>query len=168
MPLRSDRRDELRIGLLRKLPASEWVGHETDETVDLAAMPWPFSHEELDWLAIPVDPMFLAGRRTLAVKGIGIGDPVYTVGLFRTMSGRERATPTLRSGIISMLPADRVRTKWSAAQDKGIEAYLIEAVSISGLSGGPLFCARTVRVRAAEHTGRQPSLSAHFLLGLPK
>jgi hypothetical protein len=65
----------------------------------------------------------------------GLGDEVFIIGLFRSHYGRQRNRPIIRIGNISALPEEPVHTKYAGY----IDAYLIEARSISGLSGSPVF-----------------------------
>jgi hypothetical protein len=55
-------------------------------------------------------------------------------GLFAHLSGSERNLPIIRFGNIAMIPDEPVPTRIGM-----IEAYLIEARSIGGLSGSPAF-----------------------------
>lgn len=66
--------------------------------------------------------------------GIGIGDDVFITGLFVNHYGAERNIPILRVGNIAAVPGEPVKTQMGP-----MEAYLIEARSIGGLSGSPVF-----------------------------
>jgi hypothetical protein len=67
-------------------------------------------------------------------KRIGIGDEVFIVGLFRSHYGTERNFPVVRIGNLAALREEPIKT-YAGYMD----AYLIEAHSIGGLSGSPVF-----------------------------
>jgi hypothetical protein len=71
----------------------------------------------------------------LAYRKLGIGDEVFITGLFRSHYGRQRNVPIIRIGNIAMMRGEPVYTKYCGFTD----AYLVEARSISGLSGSPVF-----------------------------
>ena len=64
-----------------------------------------------------------------------MGDEVFVVGLFRHRHGTQRNIPIVRVGNLAALTEEKVATN-----DFGlVDAYLIEARSIGGLSGSPVF-----------------------------
>lgn len=65
---------------------------------------------------------------------IGIGDEVFLTGLFYKHRERKRNIPIVRVGNIAAMPEEKVRTSMGL-----IDAYLVEARSIGGLSGSPVF-----------------------------
>jgi hypothetical protein len=85
----------------------------------------------------------LKGRNSIAAlesvfaeRGIGVGDEIFITGLFRSHFGHERNIPIVRVGNIAMLKSEPILTNHPAGY---IEAHLIEARSIGGLSGSPVF-----------------------------
>jgi hypothetical protein len=114
---------------------AKWHYHE-DKSVDLAVINWlPPNPEKFDHLHIPTSSFL--NSNSFTEQGIGIGDEVCMVGLFRLYSGDFKNEPVLRIGNIAMLPSRRIEIK-----DIGpMEAYLIEARSMGGLSGSPVFLA---------------------------
>jgi hypothetical protein len=66
---------------------------------------------------------------------IGIGDEVFLSGLFSNHYGRQKNIPIVRVGNIAAMPyEEKIRT------DLGfMDGYLVEARSIGGLSGSPVF-----------------------------
>jgi hypothetical protein len=104
----------------------------------------------------------------IAKHRIGIGDEVFITGLFVTHSGTERNIPILRVGNIAAVPEEAVKTPMGA-----MEAYLIEARSIGGLSGSPVFVyLDPIRQGAGPKgsilvsSGEDPIGGSFFLLGL--
>ena len=65
----------------------------------------------------------------------GLGGQIAIVGLFRNHFGKDRNIPIVRVGNISAKPEEPVWTKYTGY----LKAYLVEARSIAGLSGSPVF-----------------------------
>ncbi len=116
--------------------AIKWHYHPTDEAADVAVFQWlPPSEANADYMHLPAE-MFLT-KETLIQNDIGIGDEVCIIGLFTFHEGYSKNHPMLRIGNIAMIPDEPVET-----DDGKVEAYLIEARSIGGLSGSPVFVVR--------------------------
>jgi hypothetical protein len=65
---------------------------------------------------------------------IGLGDEIVIVGLFASHHGNTKNIPIVRIGNIAAMPEEKVVTELGS-----IDAYLVEARSIGGLSGSPVF-----------------------------
>ncbi len=65
----------------------------------------------------------------------GIGEDLFFPGLFTQRPGENANLPIVRIGNIAAMPEESVRTTWGVLP----RAYLIEARSIGGLSGSPVF-----------------------------
>jgi hypothetical protein len=122
----------------------DWVFHQ-DETVDVAVMPMKGEPgavqtgfmSDLDIKIYRMSPAGLATAAVLANEGIGPGDEVFIIGLFRNRPGKLRNIPIARIGNISALAGEPINArKW---HNRDIEAHLIEARSVGGLSGSPVF-----------------------------
>jgi hypothetical protein len=126
------------------------------------------SVKELDILTLNLD-----GPNTLVMSeaereeyDIGVGDQVAIAGLFRSHYGFQRNLSMTRIGHISMMAgaSEPVSTKYCGY----VEAYLIEAMSIGGLSGSPVFIhvggPRMVRGQLTHPTKKGARL--FYLLGL--
>jgi hypothetical protein len=112
----------------------EWK-HDEDVRVDCAYFPWQPTPE----LRLDLMPWFLGSAATDEVidrEGIGLGDEIFMVGLFRNHVGNDRNEPIVRVGNIAALPTDRIRLKFPYGESRAI---LVEARSLGGLSGSPLF-----------------------------
>ncbi|WP_156041783.1 trypsin-like peptidase domain-containing protein [Bradyrhizobium sp. URHD0069] len=66
---------------------------------------------------------------------IGCGDDVFIVGRFVSHEGKQKNLPTVRWGSVAQMPWEPI------IQDDGFaqESFLVEARSISGFSGSPVF-----------------------------
>jgi hypothetical protein len=122
---------------------SDWYFHpDSSQQSDVAVAALGLNLDLADHDYIPIfeyawsdiDPSFTP-------KGPRLGEEVFIVGLFRSHYGRQRNRPIIRIGNISALPEEPVYTKYAGY----IDAYLIEARSISGLSGSPVFAVCDVR-----------------------
>ena len=94
-------------------------------------------------------------------RGIGVGDDVFIIGLFRSHYGKERNFPVVRVGNLAAMREEPIKTKYAGY----IDAYLIEARSIGGLSGSPAFAAIPF-VRIREGVDRQSVGVVAVFLGL--
>jgi hypothetical protein len=115
--------------------------------------------------------------RSLKESNIGAGDEVYMTGLFNKMTNKSRNLPIVRTGNVALIP-DRGISIPGVEIDKGVavdaEMYLIEARSLGGISGSPVFVRATVAMQTQTRnkaTGKveMMELSApgpYFLLGV--
>ena len=98
-------------------------------------------------------------------RSIGIGDEVITVGLFTAVPGVSRNQPILRHGNIAMFPVEQIQTGLGYA-----DVILVEARSIGGISGSPVFARNTFMTKVKNRHGEDDILFANgpgvTLLGL--
>ena len=118
--------------------SGNWWFHPTDANADVAVIPFGLSLQHFDYKSV-ASTMFLT-KDTLREAFLGTGDEVYITGLFRNMIGTARNLPIVRIGNVAMMPSERVPTKYGP-----MNAYLIEARSLGGLSGSPVFIHTHVR-----------------------
>jgi hypothetical protein len=143
--------------------SADWKFHPDDPSVDVAVLPFGMPPDTADFRAIPIE--MAATDEVIQSDEIGVGDEVFLTGLFDigltqlnkisqaenhtvpvqnypqlrksyvNHHGRERNLPIIRNGNIALMPEEPVQTR-----DLGpIDAYLVEARSIGGLSGSPVF-----------------------------
>lgn len=115
----------------------KWWFHPTDPSVDVAVLPYS---PQTDLDSIPVSTEAFLTDAIARDRRIGTGDDVYMVGLFAHLTGAIKNIPIVRVGNIAMMPDEPVPTA-----NGEVEAYLIEARSIGGLSGSPAFVRETVK-----------------------
>lgn len=111
----------------------KWNTHPTDWSADVAVTLATFPDEKFDFRPLPIG-MFMTDEMIYS-EGIGIGDDVLITGLFSHHSGSERNLPIIRMGNVAMMAEEKIPTKNHGTMD----AYLIEAHSIGGISGSPVF-----------------------------
>lgn len=141
------------------IPYKTWFHHPDGvEAIDVAVVPIQldrktniFAHNEIEGIATDA---------AIKKHSIGVGDEVFICGLFANHYGKTRNIPIVRVGNIAAMPEEPVWTKYGY-----IEAYLIEAMSIGGLSGSPVYVhlppIRVVDGKASKNYGPQ-----YLLLGL--
>lgn len=110
-----------------------WKYHPTEPNVDVAVLPWAPDSSVYDFRSLPSE--MAVTQEVIAKEGIGCGDEVFLTGLFGSHYGKERNLPIIRIGNIASMPEEKVVVKELGE----IDAYLIEARSIGGLSGSPVF-----------------------------
>lgn len=112
----------------------DWKFHPTEQnTVDVAILQWVPS-AIFDYLVLPVEGMIVS-EKVIEEQSVGAGDEVFITGLFRLHVGTKRNLPIIRTGNIALMPEEKVPVKKLGL----IDAYLIEARSLGGLSGSPVF-----------------------------
>lgn len=135
----TDKKVYLRINLkdggsqLIGTPIDKWILHPKESNVDVAMLNWAPSQEKFDYLALPIE--YAGTEDVIKKENIGVGDDVFLVGLFASHFGYQRNLPIIRVGNIASMPEEKVHTE----KYGDIDAYLVEARSIGGLSGSPVF-----------------------------
>jgi hypothetical protein len=112
------------------LTGAKWVFHESE---DVAIFAWAPQSNTVDYKLFQSYMMLDEDDRMQ--RGIGVGDEIFIVGLFSYHEGRKKIYPIVRVGNIAMIPGEPIVTKKCGR----VDAYLVEARSIGGLSGSPVF-----------------------------
>ncbi len=113
-------------------PLNAWLTHPTDPTADIAVLP----RKPPPGADFPVYPMDrFATEEMISKEGIGLGEEVFVVGLFHEHDGQKKNIPIIRVGNIAAMPEEPVQVRGIGQ----MEAYLVEARSLGGLSGSPVF-----------------------------
>lgn len=114
---------------------TDWVLHPDKDDIAICCMPTldPNLHTFSE-----IDPGTLLKRHEIANFNIGPGDDAFVVGRFMNAQGKLRNILSVRFGNIAQMPIepieqDRVFGKFQQ------ESFLVEARSISGYSGSPVF-----------------------------
>jgi hypothetical protein len=103
---------------------------------------------------------------------IGIGDEVFMIGLFSHLKGKTKSLPISRTGNIALFPDERIPAKDHQGRVRPIKGFLVEARSIGGLSGSPVFARQSVNVTGFQQPGSDipVTLTAYgsnfYLIGL--
>lgn len=120
--------------LWRSAPIREWI--QPDPTLDMVFHAWNYRPDDnIDLRAWSLAHGAVATDETIRREAIGIGDEVFMVGLFRHHLGTAQNEPIIRVGNIAAIPTEGAQT----ADYGKMPAVLIEARSIGGLSGCPVF-----------------------------
>ena len=136
-------------GTMEVLPFDppSWYLHPSDPTTDIALA--PVIPPDGVFNAVPIEHMLTPER--VDELSVGIGDEVYSVGLFTEIDNSERNIPILRHGNIAMMPGQQIQTELGYA-----DAYLIEARSIGGMSGSPVFVRPSGHLPFGTHSDGSP------------
>jgi len=116
-----------------RLDSRNWLFSE-DEASDIAVLPLAPDRNRYKYKHL--DTGMIGTQEKLNELRIGIGEEAVVAGLFTRRAGGQQNLPIVRFGNISAMPDERL-----ADSDTGLgyHAYLIEARSIGGLSGSPVF-----------------------------
>lgn len=142
-----------------------WYLHPTEpDSVDAAAIPFASARiPEYDIAPIPVE--IFADETRISEYDIGLGDEIFSVGLFTRYFGLETLIPIVRTGNIAMMPKELINLGSFGLT----KAYLAEGRSIGGLSGSPVFCRNTTKMSGLNQRGQLKHLAGAgqiHLLGL--
>lgn len=116
------------------LPENDWVVHPAMDDVAVC----PIARPATETVAVVPTTAFLTPEAVPELR-IGPGDDVYMVGRFIGHDGKQRNTPVVRGGIISMMPSEPVLNANTGLLQ---ESILVETHSITGHSGSPVFVQR--------------------------
>jgi|CZLA01.1.fsa_nt_gi hypothetical protein len=138
--IRVNRRDGTAVAMKGR-PSDPWWFHPTEKDyVDAAITLFsPLDLAQLDVAHIPIG-MF-ATSDTIRTNHLGIGDEVFITGLFTKVTETTKNIPIVRTGTLAMIPGEKIPFGESM-----IDAYLVEARSIGGLSGSPVFIRETITI----------------------
>lgn len=112
--------------------ASDWRFHPDDPVVDVAVLPLFLPQDKFD--VLPIGMEMAVTEQVFKDHAIGVGDEVFLPGLFVNHFGRQQNLPIVRVGNIAAMPEEPVATELGL-----MDAYLVEARSVGGLSGSPVF-----------------------------
>jgi hypothetical protein len=130
-------RANLNTGEAREIPVEvvEWV-YPDDKTVDLAVTPFSFSAREYDHSYYGLDDIYPPSDMVMC------GDEIAIVGLFRLHKGTNRNIAIVHSGHVATLADEQERIPLKRGCSSPIirvVAHLVEAQTLNGLSGSPVF-----------------------------
>lgn len=133
---------------IERIVGDRWWYHPTDATADVAvAQVWPSYDADL----VSVSILQLGLPDLLAKADVGIGDEVYCTGLFLPVDSAHQNVPILRQGNLAMMPAEQIQTELGFA-----DMYLIEARSLGGISGSPVFVRPTIEFKVPDRRNGRP------------
>lgn len=148
---------------IEELAPNRWVKHPNGDDVAVCVVPVNSSHK---YRCIGQD--FMLTQEKVDELNIGPGDTAFIVGRFINHEGRQRNLPSVRSGIVSQLPWEKVRQRRQNA--KGYfdqESFLVEVKSIGGFSGSPVFVSLDVNLTRVGRPGLDIGTNdAVWLLGV--
>jgi len=139
----------------RSVWTTEWWVHPTDRAADVCLIPVG-QQPDADIKGVAIKDFVTA--EDITSKRVGVGDETFITGLFTEAPGKSQNMPIVRHGNIAMLPEEQIQTDLGYA-----DVYLVEARSIGGISGSPVF------VRALDEGEESPargSVRGMKLLGL--
>jgi hypothetical protein len=95
-------------------------------------------------------------KKWLEVTKVGIGDEVIMIGRYSKHSGTLQNLPVARFGHVSMLPFEPV---YQEDRDFYQDSFLVEAHSVNGFSGSPVFLQKPITLREQGYSDGDPNRS---------
>jgi hypothetical protein len=130
---------------IQDIDEAKWQFHP-NPNIDLAVAPMFQFGSSSDLMLLP---HFLIANHDDSTWSdrFGIGDLVHAIGLYRLSPGKGKITPIAHTGHIAMMPDEDIpvlnRTSQKIVRFKG---FVIEAQTLDGLSGAPVFVRPNVTV----------------------
>lgn len=119
------------------VPVDEWVHHPDGD--DVAAYQLVVSTELYDHTVIPL--AWFMTRDDVAKEVFSAGDECFFIGRQLFLDGKDTNTPCARFGTIAMMSPEPMRQRDRDGYKQ--ESIVIEARSLGGFSGSPVFAYRT-------------------------
>jgi hypothetical protein len=144
-------RTNLKDGAASSIPMHgiKWRYH-SDPTVDLAAI--EFTIDCIEYDVIYYDLVMMV-TRSIGPNAVICGDQISIVGLFHLHPGAYRHTPIVHTGNIAAVadPQERIPVRDTKTREViNVEAYLVEAQTLEGLSGAPVFIREIINLAIVE------------------
>lgn len=129
-----------------------WIPHPDRDDIAICCMPKldPNLHSYTE-----IGPGTLLKRHEIATYNIGPGDDAFVVGRFANAQGKLRNIPSVRFGNIAQMPIEPIEQPRVFGKFQQ-ESFLVEARSISGYSGSPVFL-----ILHASQSRQQEGLGLH-------
>lgn len=138
---------------------AKWFYHP-DPNVDVAIV-----------VGIPKDvpaipPELIMNEEKIREKNICLGDEAYIIGLYRLLKQEKKNVPVVHSGNISLMPGEARIPQRDRTNNKliHVDGFLIEAQTLEGLSGSPVFARHAWAWRQGDETAFM--FSDPYLIGL--
>jgi hypothetical protein len=106
--------------------------HDSDDAVDVAALPFFPDEKKYDFKQIPVS-MF-ADESSLHTREVAEGDSLYFIGLMTQYYGEFKNYPVVRRGTLALMTDERIETPTGRQK-----SFIAELASWPGNSGSPVF-----------------------------
>jgi Trypsin-like peptidase domain len=141
-----------------------WQYH-WDTSIDVAVVPMEIT--DADWQPFPYEA-FADHENSALFSRFGVGDSVYVVGLYRLFPGKNKIFPIVHTGHVAMIPNEDIPVRnRTTGKISGTRGYLIEAQTLEGLSGSPVFVRYTNPTGIGSAIGRVVAYSdSIYLLGI--
>ena len=114
-----------------KSDLDQWYAHPSNPSLDVAILKMGLAD---DWDHLVLGYSLCITDEVMKENEVGLGDEVFITGLFRHHHGSRRNIPIVRVGNIACMGEEQVVTRLGP-----MDAMLVEARSIGGLSGSPVF-----------------------------
>jgi hypothetical protein len=85
-----------------------------------------------------IDVRSFLTKEIAIANDVGIGDEVFMVGRFINHEGKQRNSPTIRFGHVSMMPAEDDPVSHESNPSGSQVSFLVEVHSVPGYSGSPV------------------------------
>lgn len=140
------------------LTADSWMHHPDGDDVAAAPVGLLAAHR---FASVPLE-LFVTPEG-MEKYNFGLGDECFFAGRFVEREGIEQNLPTLRFGNLARLAVEPITHPTRGIEQ---ESFLVEARSLSGYSGSPVFVYQTAVVTAQDTRMRAWDHSPVFLLGI--